>query len=112
MTKMTKMIKLIIDHLARWWHRRLGRQAAGKWVPRNGSNVRTMRTGFPPREEQCEQSQENSLGLTFAGRGVRVRTASPARTWSADLRGHGLSDTKNPPGRRVWCVVCVVSHPD
>ena len=28
--------------------------AAGKWVPRNGSNVRAMRTRFPPGEEGGE----------------------------------------------------------
>ena len=46
--------------------------AAGKWVPRNGSNVRAMRTRFPPGEEDGESQRENRRGL---GAGMRRQGA-------------------------------------
>jgi hypothetical protein len=50
----------------------------GKMGSGNGSNVRTMRTRFPPGRKGGEQQQGKSLGLGLGVR-ARVRTAYPAR---------------------------------
>jgi hypothetical protein len=54
---------------SRWWLFRLTtklrRQENGLG---NGSNVRTMRTRFPPGRKSGEQQQENTLGLAIVGR--------------------------------------------
>jgi hypothetical protein len=90
--------------------------------PRNGSNVRTMRTKFPPGRKGGEPQQEKASGWASVCR-VRVHTASPARGrarigrtriasarstvsggWKMGSR-NGLNvrtmRTRFPPGRKV-----------